>query len=350
MAKGSHIYEFGDHGGIIVMASDQEATTNISYSWNEGETWESLQISDTPFEITNIIIEPTNTAQSFLVYGIADNTRGLVVGIDFSSLHKRNCQGIESPDDFDSDYELWSPNDEANPKCLMGKRVTYLRRKREAECFNTQQFERKLFIENCECTEEDWECDLGYERKDNGPCTEIKSLKSVNQKQIEEPENCSHYYYITQGYRKVAGDTCVNGVDHSPIKIPCLRNSQLNSSNIYILVIISVLIGLILVFGTENRLKKWMIETMNRKNDENGQKFEEIHVLEKNFDGENLMEEKAEKNDSSNEFDHSNDMNDEDENDHGKKFAERNALAEAKKNIPNIAKPHDKNEKKRDLI
>ena len=63
------------------------------------------------------------------------------------------------------------------------------------------------------------------------------------------------------------------------------------------------------------------------------------------------MEEKTEKNDSSNEFDHNNDINDDDdESAHAKKFAERNALAEAKKNIPNIAKPHIKNETKRDLI
>jgi len=345
VAKGSHIYEFGDHGGIIVMASDQEATQSISYSWNEGKTWEELEISETPFELTNIIIEPTNTAQSFVVHGVADNGRGIVVGIDFSSLHKRNCQGIDSPDSFDSDYELWSPNDESNPKCLMGKRVTYLRRKREAECFNTQQFERKLFIENCECTEEDWECDLGYERKDKGPCIEIKSLQNINQNQLEEPQNCSHYYYLTQGYRKVAGDTCVGGVDHSSIKIPCLRNSQLNSSNIYILVIIAVLIGLILIFGTENNLKHWIVETLNKRKEEEEPKFEEFH--DKNFDGEDMMEEKNEPSDEleTNE-------REKDQGDKEKKLAERGALAGANKNIPNLARPLPKNEVERggDLI
>lgn len=60
--KGSHIYEIGDHGGLLVMAPDQMATRNILFSWNEGLTWEEMNISDTPIEITNIIIEPTNTA------------------------------------------------------------------------------------------------------------------------------------------------------------------------------------------------------------------------------------------------------------------------------------------------
>tara|TARA_B100000780_G_scaffold190788_1_gene134329 strand:+ start:2294 stop:2713 length:420 start_codon:yes stop_codon:yes gene_type:complete len=36
-AKGSHIYEFGDHGGIILMARDNVATQTLSYSWDHGK-------------------------------------------------------------------------------------------------------------------------------------------------------------------------------------------------------------------------------------------------------------------------------------------------------------------------
>ena len=55
---GSHIYELGDHGGLIVMADNMQLTQEILYSFNEGLTWHSLTISDTPMSITNIIIEP----------------------------------------------------------------------------------------------------------------------------------------------------------------------------------------------------------------------------------------------------------------------------------------------------
>jgi hypothetical protein len=37
--KGSNIYEFGDHGGLIVMAPNLAPTTYVKYSWNEGKTW-----------------------------------------------------------------------------------------------------------------------------------------------------------------------------------------------------------------------------------------------------------------------------------------------------------------------
>lgn len=56
--KGSYIYEFGDHGGLIVMAKNLEPTKEIYYTFNEGKTWHSLEISSTPIDITNIIIEP----------------------------------------------------------------------------------------------------------------------------------------------------------------------------------------------------------------------------------------------------------------------------------------------------
>lgn len=36
LMKGSYIYEIGDHGGILLMASDEVASNTLFYSWNEG--------------------------------------------------------------------------------------------------------------------------------------------------------------------------------------------------------------------------------------------------------------------------------------------------------------------------
>lgn len=56
--KGPFIYELGDHGGLIVMAKNMEPTNEIYYSFNEGKSWNSLEVSDDMIDITNIIIEP----------------------------------------------------------------------------------------------------------------------------------------------------------------------------------------------------------------------------------------------------------------------------------------------------
>jgi len=43
---GSHIYEFGDHGGLIILAKDKEMTNYIEYTWDEGLTWEKYKFSE----------------------------------------------------------------------------------------------------------------------------------------------------------------------------------------------------------------------------------------------------------------------------------------------------------------
>jgi len=69
IAKVPLIYEFGDHGGILVAAANTEATTQIRYSWNEGLHWTKLQISDIPIYVDNIIVEPKATSLQFVLYG-----------------------------------------------------------------------------------------------------------------------------------------------------------------------------------------------------------------------------------------------------------------------------------------
>lgn len=173
--KGSHIYEIGDHGAIIVMAEDQKATDRVYFSWNEGLTWDYIKFSDSLIEIENIIIEPKATSQNFVIYGQADE-KGVSVAVDFSSLHEPQCKYPDRPGETKSDYELWSPNDgRSGSECLLGRKIEYVRRKRDSECYNGELFERGSFKYNCECTKNDFECDIGYYSENDGPCKMIES-------------------------------------------------------------------------------------------------------------------------------------------------------------------------------
>jgi hypothetical protein len=249
--KGSHIYEIGDHGSIIVIAPDQAATDVVFYSWNEGLTWQNLTISEDPVEITNIITEPSNKAEKFIIYGRSvgksskSTSKGVVIAIDFMNVHQRWCERPDKPDTDGSDYELWTPNGRISPQCLMGHKTTYVRRKRDAACFNNEEWDRWYYFEICQCTEEDWECDVGFSRKDNGPCTSENGTDTKIPP--PPPETCNGYYDWSQGYRKIAGDTCKGGVNHDPIKIPCPGFSSLSRSNLFILIALFIIIvGLIL--------------------------------------------------------------------------------------------------------
>jgi hypothetical protein len=245
------------------MADDQQATNVIFYSWNEGLTWETYRFSDKPVEVRNIITEPSNTAEKFVIYGRTSEAkpRGFIAAVDFGPLHKRWCQGIDTPDTAESDYETWSPNGLVSADCLLGRKIKYIRKKRSAECFNSEEHERWQFLEHCACTEEDWECDLGYYRKDiNQPCTKVDSYNHTVPK---PPENCKGHWYMTQGYRKVAGDSCRNGVDHSELKQSCPGVSNLSGSNLFVLAsLCSIIFGLIWVSkkGNYDRLKSQATE------------------------------------------------------------------------------------------
>lgn len=161
IAKVPLIYEFGDHGGLLVAAPNVESTTQIRYSWNEGKTWQKLTVSEQPIFVDNIIIEPKSTAQQFVVYGTYDNTTekgdhdlqgnkdsvdDVMITLDFASLHEPKCKGADKPGKDGSDFEEWSPHDDgrhgSNNKCFLGQQVTYVRRKQESECFNGEDFER----------------------------------------------------------------------------------------------------------------------------------------------------------------------------------------------------------------
>lgn len=160
------------------MAKDKDyaTTREVEYSFDEGLSWKTLEISDTLIEVNNIVTEPSNVATAFLVIGqtLPDSEGkqvGVAIAIDFAQLLTRTCTGAATPDENGSDYEKWTPHGYKDRRCLLGKTVTYSRKKRGAICLNGESFERIIEVRVCECTEEDWECDYGYSRVGDSPCT-----------------------------------------------------------------------------------------------------------------------------------------------------------------------------------
>lgn len=101
--EGSHIYEIGDHGALVVIARKGIETKFIEFSWDEGETWEKLQIAERDIFVENIIIEPNSISQQFMVYGtygeeeegkdgedsdVMKGDKAFLIYLDFSQLHE----------------------------------------------------------------------------------------------------------------------------------------------------------------------------------------------------------------------------------------------------------------------
>ncbi|CAD8063565.1 unnamed protein product [Paramecium sonneborni] len=257
--KGSYIYEMSNHGGLIVMSKDQETTNQIVFSWNGGVEWTPFNFIDQKAEIQNIITEPQNKGTRFIAYGSIQlesngqkSEQGLLATIDLDELHQRNCIGQDKAGEIGSDYELWTPSGLVNPECLFGKKVTYMRKRREAACYNPDQLEKIISVTPCQCSTEDYECDLGFVMN-NQQCVPING--TIN---IEPPAECNDYYTVSSGYRKIAGDICQGGVDHPSLKFPCPNNKGWIFDWI---VIGGIIFGLYWVYSNQDKFKDYFNKT-----------------------------------------------------------------------------------------
>jgi len=149
------------------MANDVEATDRILYSWNEGAEWKEYEFpTGRRLTVDNVVIAPGATSTKFLIYGTA-GSKGVLYYIDFSNLAPA-CAEPYAPGSISSDYYVWNvmannPNVRGT-KCLLGREITYTRRKATSECFNGEQFERPITRRTCECTMEDFFCAEGFAR------------------------------------------------------------------------------------------------------------------------------------------------------------------------------------------
>lgn len=201
------------------------------------------------------MIEPKGASERFVLYGTridpsspeSNNRVGVVFTLDFSQLHTRACTGEDSAGTENSDYERWAPSATAKgDSCLMGRRVEYTRRKRDRACYNSDDIEIAHFVNNCECTDRDWECDRGYKRFpiDGGVCVRDPEVP------IDLAHLVPHYcrpglhYHVSNGYRKVAGDSCTGGVQHEMSLLPCPGSSWHHSVSHGGWAVMMLLIGL----------------------------------------------------------------------------------------------------------
>jgi len=219
--KGAYIYEFGDHGGLVVMADDLKKTSLVVFSWNEGEKWFDFTVSNTPFEVDNILTDPNSTATTFVMFGTRQGGEGVLYYLKFDALEFPTCQGVWAADSVSSDYETWSPSDGSktgSDTCLLGQQVTYTRRKRSVECWNGIEFERPTQVKKCSCTELDFECDMGFSRAIGSKECVYGGPEMFPTRFI--PKFCTGMFK-TSAYRKVPGDQCEGGFAPALTEIAC---------------------------------------------------------------------------------------------------------------------------------
>ena len=121
-----------------------------------------------------------------------------------------------------------------------------MRRKQDAKCFNGEDHEPIIQRLPCSCTDNDFECDIGYHRPEGAgsTCQKVPSEATAEEqaKDLQERQNeqCEEYgyYEVTQGYRKIPGNICSGGVDLSPYRYQCNLSGKLLSLRTFFMVVI----------------------------------------------------------------------------------------------------------------
>ncbi|KAF9450688.1 vacuolar protein sorting/targeting protein 10 [Macrolepiota fuliginosa MF-IS2] len=215
--RDAHKYEFGDQGSVLVVVNDEDTTNVIRYSLDLGKTWKEYNFG-LKIHAGALVTLPDSTSQKFLLLGLVprkerkhDIGAVVIVYLDFQPTRKRKCE--------DGDFEHWYARG-GDSQCIMGHKQWYRRRKPDADCYVGEKYIDPVeHDENCECTDEDYECDYNFVLQDN-KCV-AAGPEPIPAGVCKESTGT---YQGSSGYRKIPGNTCVDGVrKDAPVEKDCSK-------------------------------------------------------------------------------------------------------------------------------
>lgn len=199
---GLHELNILDQGSAITALNASWKTREIYFTCNEGHDWQKHIFAKEDVYVDGVLNEPGINTLIVSIYAHKFPSKGwILIKANFSSILTKRCM----PDD----YEKWTPVEQITNGCILGRKLTFERKKQFSECNNGRDYERPINISICQCTAEDFECDFGYEQTNEEKCKPA-SWFDVDRPVFDCPEN--QHFNKSRGYRKVGGDYCVGGV------------------------------------------------------------------------------------------------------------------------------------------
>jgi hypothetical protein len=235
VATGNNLYAMGDRGGVILWAPSRQPTNSILFTLTEGGSTSSCVLGALGAQsVYAVTAAPLGNGLRFFLLSESAG-KHYIISVDFSSMAASQCVGEDRPNAPDSNYETWTPRDpDGQRDCLLGQHIEYVRRKPGVPCFNAGA-DIQHIIGNCVCEREDYECDDCYTVQQlfvpNSPC-----VPKVGTCFGAVPDPCSggqSSALQTRGYRKIAGDSCVQGSNDTwaPVVRPCVSTTQTQSTS-----------------------------------------------------------------------------------------------------------------------
>ncbi|XP_016336035.1 VPS10 domain-containing receptor SorCS1 [Sinocyclocheilus anshuiensis] len=191
-----------DQGGALVAIRHTPLPIrHLWLSFDEGRVWNKYSFTSSPLFVDGVLGEPGEETLIMTIFGhVSHRSEWQLVKIDFRSIFNRRC--------IESDYVPWDLHDQGE-RCLMGVKRVYRKLKPIARCVMGKIYSVTTISEPCDCTESDFECDYGFERRANGKCTPAFWFLSSSMSRTCTTE---HTFLNSTGYRKVVSNNCTGGV------------------------------------------------------------------------------------------------------------------------------------------
>ncbi|KAG6810837.1 hypothetical protein H0H92_010132 [Tricholoma furcatifolium] len=211
--KDAHLWEFGDSGSILVMVNDEEPTDHVLFSTDEGLNWREYKFTDDKIRVRFVVTVPSDTSRRFILLGNYPRSSGSVaIHIDFSALTSKQCVlSLDNPGQ--DDFELWSPSEEREERCLFGRQTLYHRRVRNTNCVVGKQpkAEEKI-VSNCPCAKVDFECEFNYVKNEADECVLSPGATPLANDEAEACKGGADYWYERTAYRLIPYSSCEDGL------------------------------------------------------------------------------------------------------------------------------------------
>ncbi|KAM9818171.1 VPS10 domain-containing receptor SorCS1 isoform 2-T3 [Syngnathus typhle] len=191
-----------DQGGALVAIRHTPLPIrHLWLSFDEGRQWNKYSFTSTPLFVDGVLGEPGEETLIMTIFGhVSHRSEWQLVKIDFRSIFNRRCS--------EADYQTWHLHDQGEP-CLMGVKRIYRKLKPTSRCVMGTLYSVSMSSGPCDCTEADFECDYGYDRRTDGKCTPaFWFYPSAMSRSC--PTGMT--FLNSTGYRKVVSNNCTDGV------------------------------------------------------------------------------------------------------------------------------------------
>ncbi|XP_065327223.1 VPS10 domain-containing receptor SorCS1 isoform X1 [Pelmatolapia mariae] len=191
-----------DQGGALVAIRHTPLPIrHLWLSFDEGRQWNKYSFTNTPLFVDGVLGEPGEETLIMTIFGhVSHRSEWQLVKIDFRSIFNRRC--------IEADYQTWHLHNQGEP-CLMGVKRIYRKLKPTSRCVMGKTYSVTMTSAPCDCTEADFECDYGFERRTDGKCTPAFWFHPSS---MSRSCTTGMTFLNSTGYRKVVSNNCTAGV------------------------------------------------------------------------------------------------------------------------------------------